>query len=127
MTRETFNQGFATLFNAYVYAQERTTVESEKVYWMMLKDIPDEIFNKAVQHCLAYCEFFPAISKIGEASYPTIEEVAPYNAFVYHEPRKIGWQEQIRRLVERRAIESGGVAPDRAGALEPPEMRNTKK
>lgn len=106
MTQETFNRGFAALFNAYVYAQERTTKESEGVYWMMLKDIPDEIFNKAVRQCLASGKFFPTIAELGEAAYPAVLELAPYNSHVYHEPRKIGWQEQIERQMRRKVIDS---------------------
>jgi len=122
MNREFFNQQFAALVSAYTISAKLSD-EAQDVYWSMLQLIPEERFEKAVRECLASCKFFPTISEIGEASYPTIEEAAPYNAFVYHEPRKIGWQEQIQRLVERMAIESGKVVIDEAGELEPPEIR----
>ena len=135
MTRETFNEGFAALFNAYVYAQERTTKESEEVYWMMLREIPDAVFNDAVRHCLGSCKFFPTISELGEAAYPTIEERAPYNPFVYREPRKVGWQEQLKRIreglpdVERKAIVGPNkeIGTDGTDDREPPEVRAARK
>ena len=125
MTRETFNRGFAAFFNAYVYAQERTTKESEGVYWIMLKDIPDNIFNQAVQNCLASCKFFPTIAELGEAAYPTILEPAPYNSHVYHEPHKINWQEQVKRQIKKKAIES--EKERELEKLEPPMTEEIKR
>jgi len=75
----------------------------------MLHDIPDNVFTEAVKHCLASCKFFPTISQLGEAAYPTIEEYAPYNAFVYHEPRKVAWQEQLKREIQNPKIEQTRV------------------
>lgn len=104
MTKETFNVNFAALLQAYAYAQERVTPESQDVYWEMLKGIPDEQFKAGVKVCLGSCKFFPTIAELGEASLPAIEEPQPYNPFTYRPPRKIGWQEQVGRLQGRKEI-----------------------
>mgnify|MGYP001602321004 FL=1 len=126
MKREFFNQQFAALVSAYTISAKLSD-EAQDVYWSMLQLIPEERFGEAVKKCLASCKFFPTISELGEASYPTIEEPSPYNAFVYHEPRKINWQEQVQRQIERKAIESGKVAIDGAREWEPPEVRAVRK
>ena len=130
MNREFFNQQFAALVSAYTISAKLSD-EAQDVYWSMLQLIPDERFGEAVKKCLASCKFFPTISELGEASYPTVEEAAPYNAFVYHEPRKVHWQEQVRRQTEKRAIESGKLieaqaTKNGAGEWEPPEVRRAK-
>jgi len=81
MTRKTFNQGLAMLFNAFTYAQERTTPETEEVYWHVLKHIPDAKFNEGVIKCLMDCKFFPAIAEIIEAIYPPYEKLPKYNPY----------------------------------------------
>ena len=126
MKREFFNQQFAALVSAYTISAKLSD-ESQDVYWSMLCEIPEDRFAEAVRKCLGNSKFFPTIAELGEASYPTIEEAAPYNAFVYHEPRKIGWQEQVRRHIERKAIEPGKAAIDGAGEWEPPEVRNARR
>ena len=98
MTREAFNIQFTALVNAYAYAAERVTPESQDVYWEMLKGIPDEQFKIGVRACLGSCKFFPTIAELGDASLPPVEERAPYNPFTYRPPRLIGWREQVARL-----------------------------
>ena len=98
MTRETFNIQFTALVSAYAYAAERVTLESQDVYWEMLKGIPDEQFKIGVRICLGSCKFFPTIAELGEASFPAIEEAQPYNPFTYRPPRKIDWQEQAKQI-----------------------------
>ena len=126
MKREFFNQQFAALVSAYTISAKLSD-ESQDVYWSMLCEIPEDRFAEAVRKCLGNSKFFPTIAELGEAAYPAFLEPAPYNAFVYHEPRKIGWQEQVRRLVERKAIESGRVVIDGAGESKPPEVRAARK
>ena len=104
MNRETFNVQFVALVNAYTYAAERVTPESQDVYWQMLKAIPDEKFIAGVRKCLAECKFFPSITELGEASLPMFIERAPYNPYAYQEPRQVGWQEQLARIEHHAAL-----------------------
>lgn len=105
MDRRTFNIGFTTLVNAFTYAAERVTLESQDIYWEMLHGIPDAAFNQGVRKCLADCKFFPSIAELGEASLPPQTRFAPYNPRVYLEPRKIGWREQVQEMsAEQKAI-----------------------
>lgn len=97
MTRDFFNKQFAALVNAYTISQKLSD-EAQDVYWEMLKDIPEKEFIDGVRHCLGACKFFPTISELGEASLPTISESAPYNPWIYTEPRQVRWQEQVTRL-----------------------------
>lgn len=98
MTRDIFNVQFAVLVNAYTYAAERVTLESQNIYWEMLKGIPDEQFKIGVRACLGSCKFFPTIAELGNASLPAISEPAPYNPHAYQPPRQVGWQEQVERI-----------------------------
>lgn len=96
MTREFFNQQFAALANAYVMAQKLPD-ETQDVYWTMLQKIPEDKFAAGVRHCLANCKFFPTIAELGNASIPKVKQLAPYNPYVYTEPRTLDWQEQIEQ------------------------------
>lgn len=103
MKRETFNQGFAALLNAYTYAQDKFTVESEEVYWEMLKDLPDEAFNRGVRGCMANSKFFPSIAELGEMALPTIEALAqPYNPWNDNSKTvKLNWEQQLVEIKRR--------------------------
>ena len=81
MTRKTFNQGMAALLAAFAYAQERTNPETEKVYWHVLRNVPDAEFTDGVNQCLAECKFFPKIAEIVERIYPPYEKLPPYNSW----------------------------------------------
>jgi hypothetical protein len=96
--RETFNVQWVALVNAFTYAAERVTPESQDVYWEMLKNIPDEKFIAGVRKCLGESKFFPTIAELGDASMPPRTELAPYNPYAYTEPWQVGWQEQLKRL-----------------------------
>ena len=99
MTKETFNLNFAALLAAF--PNNKASPQSQDVYWMMLKDIPEEMFEKGVKKCLANCSFFPSIHELGKTSVPTITERSPYNAYVYREPRKLPWAEALKRLMAK--------------------------
>ena len=45
MTKESFNLNFAALLAAF--PNNKASPQSQDVYWMMLKDIPEEMFEKA--------------------------------------------------------------------------------
>jgi len=81
MTRKTFNTGMALMLNAWTYAQDRTTPETEGVYWHELKNIPDDKFMAAIHQCLAECHFFPVVADIVERAYPRYERKGPYNPY----------------------------------------------
>lgn len=66
MNREFFNEHFAALIAAYVYAQ-KAPEEGQDVYWEMLRDMPEANFSHAVRSCLAGCKFFPTIAELIEA------------------------------------------------------------
>lgn len=74
MTRQEFNLGMAALFAAFSYAQDKTTKESEDVYFEMLKEIPGEVWNEGVKQCLKECTFFPTIHDLGVACYGETKE-----------------------------------------------------
>lgn len=97
MKRETFNTQFVAMASAYPHAADKITPEMQDVYWEMLKGIPDEKFIAGVRECLSRCKFFPTIAELGDASRPPRLERAPYNPYVYQEPRQVGWQEQLQR------------------------------
>lgn len=95
MDRAVFNLSWAALINAF--PNGKVTPESQDLYWMMLKDIPEEMFEKGVKKCLTDCTFFPSIHELGETSVPPAIEFYPYNAHVYREPRKLTWTESLKR------------------------------
>jgi hypothetical protein len=100
MKREFFNTQFAALMNAYTIAH-KLGGEAQDVYWEMLKDIPEREFAYAVRYCLGSCRYFPTIAELGEAAFPTREELGPYNPYRYTEPRQVGWYEQVQRLQKK--------------------------
>jgi len=69
MKRDTFNLGFATLLNAFSYAADRLSPETQEIYWQDLKDIPDKRFQAGVDWCRHHSEFFPSIAKLGAACF----------------------------------------------------------
>jgi len=95
MDREFFNYNWAALISAF--PNSKVTPESQDIYWMMLKELPEEMFNKGVKKCLTDCIFFPSIHELGETSVPPVIETYPYNAHVYREPRKLAWTEALKR------------------------------
>lgn len=101
MTREFFNRQFLILVKAFLYAEKNIDLESQDIYWDMLKAIPEDKFAQGVRHCLATYKFFPTIAELGQASLPTIKQIirAPYNPYNYTEPItvKIDWQQQLRQ------------------------------
>lgn len=113
MERKVFNEQWLALANAFLYAEKKVSLETQDVYWEMLKGIPEDKFKVGVRHCLATCKFFPTIAELGEGSMPTISrEVRPRlreSATVWgrrHEDevaelrrkpefKKIDWQQQL--------------------------------
>ena len=63
------------------------------VYWQCLKDIPDDLWQKAVDHCLRHGTFFPSIEELGEAA---MGEHWDYNS---HGSVKIPWETVLRRRI----------------------------
>ena len=95
MDRQFFNLQWVALISAF--PNSKVTPESQDIYWMMLKDIPEEMFEKGIKKCLTDCTFFPSIHQLGEGSIPTTIETYPYNAYVYREPRVLTWTESLKR------------------------------
>jgi hypothetical protein len=65
MKRETFNLGVTTLLNAFPSAVDRITNETLEIYWLDLKDIPDNKFISGITWCRHHLKFFPMISELG--------------------------------------------------------------
>lgn len=108
MNRKTFNQGFAALLNGFAYAQERTSPETEEIYWHVLNAILDKDFNDGVNKCLMECKYFPAISDLVERIYPPYEKLPEYNPWGNPFARAITVTSgQQLAAVNRRAIGPG--------------------
>jgi len=69
VTRDTFNFGMAALLNAFTHMADRYTKEMQEIYWLDLKDVPDEKFQAGVSWCRHHLDFFPSIAKLGSACY----------------------------------------------------------
>ena len=69
MKRETFNLQMAVLVNAFSYAVDRITDETLEIYWLDLKDVPDERFVDGCAWCRYHRKFFPSIAELGAASH----------------------------------------------------------
>jgi len=69
MKRETFNLQMAVLVNAFSYAVDRITDETLEIYWLDLKEIPDEKFVEGCAWCRHHGKFFPSIAELGAAAH----------------------------------------------------------
>jgi len=94
MTRNVFNRQYATLMNAFPSASEKLTGQTQDIYWMALKSIPDEILIKAVRKVIQSRQWptmFPTIQYIGDAC---MGENYQYCN------KKLTWRESLRVLSE---------------------------
>lgn len=100
MDRVVFNLSWAALINAF--PNSKVTPESQDVYWTMLKEVPDDLFDRGVKKCLAECTFFPTIHEIGDKSIGEVWDHPSYNPHVYREPIKLSWEQGLKRIVADR-------------------------
>lgn len=68
-------QLFSILLTSYK-TSSNVTVETIKVYSMMLSDIPTPALKVGVMKCISSCKFFPTIAEIREASQAFVAEVS---------------------------------------------------
>ena len=64
MTKETFNHGMTAL--AATWPERKATADTLSVYWLMLNQLDDRVFEAAVAACLGTCKFFPVIAELRE-------------------------------------------------------------
>ena len=97
MTEDVFKLGLASLVNAFPNSSERITRESRDIYWELLRDIPNDLFERGIKKCMAECRFFPTVNDIGERALSDYTTISHRNNHVYIEPTKITWQEGLER------------------------------
>ncbi len=109
MRRELFNQMWAALISSF--PNDRVTPETQKVYFEMLKGVPDEAFESGVRKCLATCKFFPAIAELGEASLPAKTVLSERRVMTRNGldrvPVTVTWQEQVAEIESQAALPAG--------------------
>ncbi len=79
MTKREFAKGFAVLFAAYFYSQEKVSPATQEAYWVVLQDAPANKFHLAVKECLVECKFFPSIHELVTRMFPPGLKLAPYS------------------------------------------------
>jgi hypothetical protein len=106
MTRQDFNKAMTALLAAFNYAQEKTTKESEDIYFEMLKDIPAAIWNEGVKKCLKESTFFPTIHDLGVACFgETVEHMEDrcdplrYRQNYQVRIEAVSWQENMAKAL----------------------------
>jgi len=109
MTRKTFNTGLAMLLNAWTYAQEKTTVQTEEIYWHELRHVPDDKFMAGVHSCLIECHFFPVIADLVERIYPAYEHRGPYNPYGSGKLLRVSPSQQLAAAGRESAMELEAV------------------
>lgn len=62
MTREVFNRGMQALADAW--PARGATKGTFEVYWMVLREVHDSVFEAALMGCLRECTFFPVPAEI---------------------------------------------------------------
>jgi hypothetical protein len=109
MKKENFNTGFAGLVNGYAYAGEKVPAATQDVYWAVLQDIPDDLWEAGVKKCLAECKFFPTIHELGVACLGEVKEhmedrCDPLRSRQNYQVRieGVSWTENLAKELERR-------------------------
>ena len=128
MKREIFNLSWAALLNAFPNS-DRVTDETQKLYFEMLGDIPDDIWQEGVKQCLRTLTFFPTIHDIGVACFGArkeewVDKCDPLRERQNYREKvpAISWQENMARILERRGL----IAPERI-AIESPKRDDQKR
>lgn len=124
MNRKVFNDGFAALVAAFPLS-DRSTGEQQEIYWLILKEIPDDIFTAGIKKCLSESTFFPTIHDIGvaclgEQKEEWADKCDPWRAKQNYRERIApeSWQDRLMKITALPAIEG-----PRQAALEAPEVR----
>lgn len=96
MTESEFETRFMALVAGKLLAPDPAFVKAKRdVYWAMLQDIPEELWQKAVDHCLKHGTFFPSIEDLGNAAMGEHWDYNPYGSV------KVPWETQLRRILAK--------------------------
>lgn len=134
MTRKSFNEGWAALLNGGLANADKVTPETQELYFGMLKEIPDDIWNWGVKVCLKTLTFFPTIRDVGVACFGetrerVVKKCDPWRTFQWYEERieAVTWQQNMDCvLAERRQIAAPGDAPALSARPKAPVERADK-
>lgn len=98
MTEQKFKADFMALVVAKLHSPDPEFVAAKmSVYWECLKEIPEELWQRAVDHCLRHGDFFPSIEELGEAA---MGEHWDYNPRAGSAgSKKIPWETVLRRRI----------------------------
>ena len=103
MNRKAFNLGFAALINAFPNSSGAITEQSQDVYFQMLQEIPEDLWQEGIKRSLAERKFFPTISDLGDACVEQQVVWPPYSPWGSpRQPHTLTWQQGLRRIVEER-------------------------
>jgi hypothetical protein len=124
MKREHFNKGFAALVAAFPLS-DRSTAEQQEVYWLILREVPDEIWSSGVQKALRESTFFPTIHDLGVACFGEqkeewVEKCDPWRSRQFYKEHIAPetWQQRMEKIVHP-AIEGPTDQPQ----LEAPKVK----
>ena len=111
MTEEVFRTGFAALLNSLPNS-ERVTPETQAVYYSILREIPDDLWQEGVKSCLSDCTFFPTIHDLGvaccgETKDGVILRCDPWRFKQLYEEKieAISWQKNLEKILTERLLE----------------------
>lgn len=98
MTEAHFKLSFMALVAAKLHAPDPDFIKAkQEVYWTMLREIPDDLWEKGVAYCLRHGEFFPSIETLAEASIG-----AKWKYSKTPHPEKVPWEETLLRELKQR-------------------------
>jgi hypothetical protein len=127
MTEKLFKLGWATLFNAFPNSSQTVTKQTQEIYWKILREIPDDLWEKGFQRCLRTCKFFPTIVEIGEACLDGHLIEWSYNPHCYNEPKKLEWNKALDRVLKARAQPAVIEIKTETEVLPPPTKEEAKE
>jgi len=99
MDRKKFNYGWAALLGAF--PQNKTNAQSQKVYYEMLRDIPDDWWDEGVKVVLRNLDWFPSVHQLGRACVPVKKGGGRLSAYSYEPEFEIPWQRSLFEYVSK--------------------------
>ena len=109
MTKAEFNESFNILFAAYIYSQEKVNPATQEAYWVVLCDVPSDIFQQGVKQCLVECKFFPSINEIVTKMFPPFTVLPQYNPYGDGQLITVSSMEQLGQC-QKKALEDNEMA-----------------
>jgi hypothetical protein len=124
MTEEKFKLGFAALVN--IFTSARIEDATRDIYWQVLREIPDDLWEAGVERSLRTRKFFPAPVEIAEDCLEGhLYEYFP-NRHIYIEPKKLEWTVALARVLKKRQ-QPTEIEAKAAEVLPPPTKREAKR